>query len=317
MTAARPRISLVVNPASNKGAARAVGAAVATRLARSAEVSLLSGSSQSETLELLARAGANADAVLVCGGDGTVHLAVNVLAESGVPLGIIPAGTGNDTATALGMSADPIQAADQLLAAVQAGSLRRIDLGRCDVRPLTATGDGRWWVSMLYAGFDSAVNERANAMAWPKGKRRYDLAIAAELLGMRSRELTLTLDDRVLQLPVTLVAIGNGPQYGGGKQMTPGATMDDGVFDVTVVGAISRLTLARLAPKLPTAGHIGHPAVAQFRATTVSLAAPSTTAYADGERMGPLPVRSTCVAGALSVLVPVGSSPAGLSSQAP
>ena len=312
----RPRVTLVVNPASNKGAAAAVGAEVARHLQSAAEVRVLSGATAAESVALLAHAGENADAVVVCGGDGIVHLAVNALAEGDVPLGIIPAGTGNDTATALGVDPDPLRAADALLAALLAGSVRRVDLGHCDAPPVSPTASGRWWVTMLYAGFDSAVNERANRMRWPSGKRRYDLAIAAELLRLRSRRLSLTLDDQRMDLAMTLVAIGNGPQYGGGKLITPDARMDDGRLDVTVVAPVSRLTLARLAPKLPHAGHIGHPAVLQYSAGSVSIDAPDTVAYADGERVGPLPIRTVCVPNALPVLVPIGLTPPGLSSPA-
>lgn len=95
--------------------------------------------------------------------------------------------------------------------------------------------------------------------------------------------------------------------------------MDDGIFDVTVVGPVSRLTLARLAPRLPSGGHIGHPAVSQHRSRSVGLSpgdpdVPDTVAYADGERVGALPVRTTCVPAALAVLVPIGPVPPGLTS---
>jgi diacylglycerol kinase (ATP) len=308
----RPRITLVVNPASNKGTAARVGLRVAEHLRSGADVRYLCGTSQADSVSLLAHAAEDSDAVVVCGGDGMVHLAVNALAEGAVPLGIVPAGTGNDTAAALGISPDPLRATDSLLAALLAGSIRRVDLGHCDAVPVSPTASGRWWVTMLYAGFDSAVNERANAMRWPTGKRRYDAAIAAELVRLGPRRLSLTLDGRTLDMPVTLVAIGNGPQYGGGKRMTPDAKMDDGIFDVTVVGPVSRLTLARLAPKLPKAGHIGHPAVSQYRACEITLEAFDTVAYADGERVGQLPVTTTCVRFALPVLVPIGLPPPGL-----
>ncbi|MGI8666221.1 MAG: diacylglycerol/lipid kinase family protein [Jatrophihabitans sp.] len=309
----RPRITLVVNPASNRGAARQIGSQVAEHLGSAAEVRVLSGASQAESVSLLARAAAGADAVIVCGGDGIAHLAANALAEGDVPLGIIPAGSGNDTAAALGLPPDPVLAADLLLAALLAGSVARIDLGYCQAAPVSPTATGRWWLTMLYGGFDSGVNERANAMRWPAGKRRYDLAIALELLQLRPRRFRLRLDDRELEVLATLVAVGNGPQYGGGKLMTPDARMDDGLFDVTVVGQVSRLTLARLAPKLPRAGHIGHPAVSQYRARTVSIDAEDVICYADGERVAALPVRTSCVPAALPVLVPIGPVPSGLS----
>ena len=310
----RPRITLVVNPASNKGAAVQVGLRVAQHLAAAAEVRVLSGASQAESVALLATAAEGADAVVVCGGDGIAHLAVNALAEGSVPLGIIPAGSGNDAATALGTPADPLRAADALLAALLAGSVARIDLGHCVAAPVAASASGRWWLTMLYGGFDSGVNERANAMRWPAGKRRYDVAIAAELIRLRPRRAILNLDGRELELPITLVAIGNGPQYGGGKRMTPSAKMDDGTFDITVVGPVSRRTLATLAPKLPRAGHLGHVAVSQYRARSVSFAAEDVICYADGERVAPLPIRTTCVPAALPVLIPIGPTPPGLTS---
>jgi diacylglycerol kinase (ATP) len=226
----------------------------------------------------------------------------------------VPAGSGNDSASVLGMPADPLLAADCLLTALLAGSSTRIDLGHCAAAPVSPTASGRWWLTMLYAGFDSGVNERANGMRWPAGPRRYDVAIAAELVRLRARRMCLRLDGVELDGPLTLVAVGNGPRYGGGKLMCPTAKMDDGTFDVTVVGPVSRLTLARLAPKLPRAGHIGHPAVTQYRASEVLLDAAGVICYADGERIGPLPIRTTCVPGALPVLVPVGALPIGLSS---
>ncbi|HEU5268288.1 MAG TPA: diacylglycerol kinase family protein [Jatrophihabitans sp.] len=325
-----PRISLVVNPAANRGAAATVASRVAELLARGAEVRVLAGSSQAESVSLLARAADRADAVIVCGGDGIAHLAANALAEGEVPLGIIPAGSGNDAAIALGMPADPVRAAETLLAALRAGSVARVDLGHCAVDPALSDGhgqpheippvapaaSGRWWLTMCYGGFDSAVNERANRMRWPAGPRRYDVAIGLEMLRLRSHRVRLGLDDgAALELPVTLVAIGNAPQYGGGKRMTPDAKMDDGIFDVTVVGPVSRLTLARLAPTLPRAGHIGHPAVSQYRAKEVWLAGDGVIAYADGERLAPLPIRTRCVPAALPVLVPPdGPVPPGLTS---
>ena len=348
----------MVNPAANRGAAATVANRVAELLQRSAQVRVLAGNSQAESVSLLARAAEDADAVIVCGGDGIAHLAANALAEGDVPLGIVPAGSGNDTATALGVPPDPVRATAALLAALLAGSVARIDLGHCEAPGLpqgtpkatasehrrsnsdeerrsdsdeerrsdsdeersergaeqgTPSTAGRWWLTMCYGGFDSAVNERANRMRWPAGPRRYDVAIALELLRLRPRRLRLGLDDGTeLDLSVTLVAIGNGPQYGGGKLMTPEAKMDDGVFDVTVVEAVSRLTLAKLAPTLPRAGHIGHPAVTQYRAKEVFLDGDGVIAYADGERLAALPIRTRCVPAALPVLVPLGPTPPGL-----
>lgn len=290
-----------MNPASGVGRAARLAAAVADRLGAEASVQVHSGASAEESAALLAGVAHATDAVVVLGGDGMVHLAMQALAGGDTPLGIVPAGTGNDNADILGIPSDPFLAVDALLAALDAGSVRRIDLGRTD--------SGLWWSTVLCAGFDSAVNERANRMRWPKGPRRYDIAIAIEMLRLAPRRFRLEIDGEPMELDATLVAVGNSPQYGGGKKITPDGRIDDGLFAVTVVGPVSRFTLMRLAPTMPRAGHIGHPAVHTYTARTVRLAADATFAYADGERVGPLPQTVTCVPAALPVLVPPG--PAG------
>lgn len=291
----------MVNPAAGVGRARRVVDSVTQVLESRAEVVTYCGRSAAESADLIAACADGVDAVVVVGGDGIVHLALQSLAATSTPLGIIAAGTGNDCAATLGMPADPIAGAAAILDALDRAqadraALRRVDLGRTD--------DGRWWFTVLCAGFDSATNERANAMRWPRGPRRYDLAIALELMRLRSWAFRITIDGVELNTGATLVAIGNTPGYGGGKLITPSARIDDGRFAITVVAPISRLTLARLAPKLPHGGHIGHPAVSTYVATTVTLDAPEALAYVDGERVGPLPVTTTCVAGALRVLAP-------------
>jgi diacylglycerol kinase (ATP) len=292
----RHRIALVVNPVSGVGRAARLAAAVAERLGAGASVQVHAGASPDESAELLAAVAGVCDAVVVLGGDGIVHLALQALALGDTPLGIVPAGTGNDTADALGLPADPMAAADAVLAALDAGSVRRVDLGR--------TGEGRWWGTVLCAGFDSAVNATANRLRWPRGPRRYDIAIGVEVLKLRPRQMHLRLDDEELELPITLVAVGNAPQYGGRKYITPHAKMDDGVFSVAVISAVGRIELARMAPSLNHAGHLTHPAVRMYTARSVELSAPHTPAYADGEYIDALPVRTECVPGALPVLVP-------------
>jgi len=289
-----------VNPVSGRGRAARLAAAVADRLGAEASVQVHAGASEAESAELLSAVAASCEAVVVLGGDGMVHLAAQALAGGDVPLGIVPAGTGNDTADVLGIPADPIAAADTVLAALAARSVRRIDLGRTSV----PGAPDRWWVSVLCAGFDSAVTERANRLRWPRGPRRYDVAIVAELLRFAPRPFTLELDGTVVTMDATLIAVGNGPQYGGGKQITSGARMDDGTFLVTLIGGVSRRELARMAPSLNDASHLAHPAVRQIAARSVRLSAPGTVGYADGERIGPLPLTSVCVPAALPVLVP-------------
>ncbi|SFF46243.1 diacylglycerol/lipid kinase family protein [Blastococcus tunisiensis] len=236
---------------------------------------------------------AGARAVVAVGGDGTVHAALQAVAGTTTPLALVPAGTGNDLVRALDGPSDPGAAARAAAEDLAAGTTRSVDAGR--------TGN-RWWATVLCCGFDSAVSDRANRMRWPRGRRRYDVAVLAELARLRPRELTLVLDGEAQTLPVTMVAVGNTAWYGGGLKVCPGAAPDDGIFDVTVVGPSTRLELMRQKPRLATGTHVDHPAVAVFRASRVELSSPGVTAYADGEPVSPLPAVAECVPGALTLI---------------
>jgi diacylglycerol kinase (ATP) len=301
--------ALLANPSAGRG--RAAGLVEPVRAALHAaglEVLLLVGRSAAESVALTRAAVADGVAAVVAvGGDGLVHWVVQALAATGVPLAVVPAGTGNDFATVLG---GPRNLAT-LAAAVAAGRSAEIDAGLAAPDALPATDDSgpaavaeRWWTGVLCAGFDSAVNERANRMRWPHGPRRYDLAVFAELSALRPRRLVLTVDGDRQEHEVTLVAVGNGPQYGGGMRICPDARMDDGLFDITVVGPLRRSELVRLKPLLRTGRHVDHPSVQVIRAREVRLESPDVIAYADGERLAPLPISLSCVPSAMRVVVP-------------
>jgi diacylglycerol kinase (ATP) len=238
------------------------------------------------------------DTLVAVGGDGTVHVGLQAVAGTGVGFGVIPAGTGNDFAAGVGLPVDPVAAARLISEALTAGRTRAIDLGHIS----GADGFQRWFCAVLGAGFDALVNERANAMRWPKGRRRYDFAIFAELIKLRPRRYRLTLDGEVVEQDAVLVAVGNTPAYGGGMHMCPAADPTDGLLDVVVAGAISRSTLLRLQPKVYKGTHINHPAVSSYRARTVGIEADGITAYADGERVCPLPITITARPGALRLV---------------
>jgi diacylglycerol kinase (ATP) len=164
---------------------------------------------------------------------------------------------------------------------------------------------GDLFATVLCAGFDSAVSERVNRMAWPRGPRRYDLAILAELATLRCGHLVVTTGSQRLELDATLVAVGNTAYYGGGVPICPRADAGDGVLDLTVVGRTRRRDLLRILPRLRGGTHIDHPAVRTVRASSVTLAGDNEwIGYADGERMGRLPLAVRCVPGMLTVVPP-------------
>jgi diacylglycerol kinase (ATP) len=179
--------------------------------------------------------------------------------------------------------------------------VRRIDA----VRRVDWDGQGpQWFVGVLCGGFDAVVNERANGWAWQRGKMRYNLAIARELPLFRPLKYELELDGESWVTEAMLVAVGNGPRYGGGMLITPDASYDDGLLDVLVVGPMSVPRLLTVFPKVFSGRHVSHPAVTIRRARRVRLSTESIVAYADGERFGALPLEVEVVPGCLGVLVP-------------
>ena len=287
-------IALLTNPTSGKGRGNRTAALALPRLREAGfAVRSLVGRDPDEARELAERAVADGvDSLVVVGGDGMVHLAVQALVGTSTSLGIIPCGTGNDVARYLDLPrADP-----QLAADVVVGSrTRRIDVAR---------SGATYFVTVLAAGFDSRVNERANAMSWPRGQMRYNVATLAELRVFEPLPYTLELDGEVRHLEAMLVAVGNGPSFGGGLRITHGASIDDGWLDVVVIKTISKLDLVRTYPKLFSGGHTRHPQYEHHRVRSVTVAAPGIVAYADGERIGALPLTVDVVPQALEVLVP-------------
>ncbi|HNM85187.1 MAG TPA: diacylglycerol kinase, partial [Mycobacterium sp.] len=156
------------------------------------------------------------DALVVVGGDGVISLALQALAQGDVPLGIIPAGTGNDHAREYRLpTSDPEAAAD----IVVDGCVETVDLGRID-----GNGAHKWFGTVMAAGFDSLVSDRVNRMSWPHGRMRYNLAMVAEISKLRLLPFRLSFDgaDEV-EMPLTLAAFGNTRSYGGGMLICPNA----------------------------------------------------------------------------------------------
>ncbi|MGI8901974.1 MAG: diacylglycerol kinase [Nocardioides sp.] len=286
------QIALLTNPASGKGRGRRTAAIALPRLREAGfGVRELEGRDADEALDLAREVVADElEALVVCGGDGMVHVAVQALAGSRTALGVIPAGTGNDVARALGVPRnDPQLAADVVIAS----RVREVDLAQ--VGPT-------YFVSVLATGFDSLVNDRANAMRWPRGQMRYNLATLAELRAFEPLPYVLELDGRPRSLEAMLVAVGNGPSYGGGLRIAHGASIDDGMLDVVIIRPMSKGKLVRTYPKLFSGRHVEMPEFEHHRVREVSVSAPGIVAYADGERIGPLPLTVRVAPRALRVL---------------
>lgn len=293
------RLLVAVNPAASFGRNRAVGPAVAERLIDEGhDVSML----REANFELLRRETESAfaqggiDGLIVVGGDGMVSLGVNLVAQTGVPLGIVAAGTGNDLARGLGLPYDDPAAATDALVAALAREPRVIDAG------VIRHGELRtWFASVVSTGFDAVVNERANRMTRPRGPSRYTLALVRELAIFRPRTYAITIDGVRREQRAMLVSVANNASLGGGMRIVPHADLADGLLDVFIVHPLSRIGLLRVFPKVFAGEHVDHPAVEFVRAARVTIDAEDIVAYADGERIGSLPIDVAVVPGALSV----------------
>jgi diacylglycerol kinase (ATP) len=295
--AASADVALLVNPTAGKGRAAKLVAGVAAQLREAgANVSILIGHDADDALALARKSVADGvNAVVALGGDGMVNLALNAVAGTSTPLGIIPAGTGNDLASTLELpTKDPIAAAALVASKLMSDGAWPMDAIK--------VGDA-WFGCVLGAGFDSRVNDRANTMTWPKGKQRYNLAIVAELRVFKPLPFRITIDDEVpWETDAMMVAVGNAKSYGAGMKVCPNADVHDGLLDITVLGPVSKVEFLKAFPRVFKGTHITHPAVTIRTAKKVTLESPGVNAYADGEFLSDLPITCECIPGAVQIL---------------
>ncbi|CAN5135639.1 diacylglycerol kinase [soil metagenome] len=304
MTTTKPkRLVVAINPTASFGKGRDVGPAVVQTLrALGHDVTSL----QEPDFEQLMAAGRKAvaskpDALIVVGGDGMVNLGTNLVVGTKVPLGLVPSGTGNDMARGLGIPHDNTERAIESLVASLDRPSRAVDAGRVEF-----LDDGvpavRWFACVLSAGFDAIVNERANNMEHPKGPSRYLIALGLELVKLKPIPYRLVLDGKEIVTTGALISVGNNVSLGGGMKVTPDALVDDGLLDVLVVQALSRISFLRIFPRVFKGEHVTDPRVSIYRAKKIRIESEGVVAYADGERFGLLPLDIEVVQKAMRIL---------------
>jgi len=290
---------IVINPTSGRGKGKGFGEQALAEFAKHAiEIIDLSA-------ENFAAAAKNAkeavekkiiDALIVVGGDGMFHLGVNAVVKSNIPVGLIAAGTGNDSARALGLPIHNVVDGVATLVA-KIGKTRKVDL-------IESKSNDRTFYSFgaVSAGFDALCNARANKWKWITGPIKYRFAMYRELAAFKPIPYRAVVDGVERVFEAILCTVSNSPSYGGGLLITPEAKVDDGKLDLFILNAISRLELIKIFPTVYYGGHVGHPAVEIMRVESIELHSPGMPAYSDGEHVGAAPV--TCVVSpkALNVL---------------
>jgi diacylglycerol kinase (ATP) len=272
---------VVVNPKAGLGAAASLATQVVGFL-QSHELAyrMISPNSATETKTLVAESLRNGEAtkLLSVGGDGLFHLLLQFAIEFKVPLAIVPGGTGNDFYRTLGWFDHEL---DDYLKHLNSTPPSLVDVG---------VVDGEYFGAVLSSGFDSVVNERANTMKWPKGPAKYNAAIALEFPKFQPIEFKIFADEKILEVEAMLIAIGNGSSYGGGMRVCPDANLHDGLFDIMILHPVSKLEFIKVFPTVYKGTHVEHPQVEVIRAKAIRIES-SAVAYADGERIGQLPVQ--------------------------
>ncbi|GAA1797764.1 YegS/Rv2252/BmrU family lipid kinase [Agromyces neolithicus] len=299
-------IAVLVNPTAGRGRGAAAADAALGRLRElGADVLTFAGASVDDTRRLAAEAVAGRPrALVVVGGDGTLSSVLDIVVDAGIAIALVPAGTGNDLARALGLPHETSDAADAAELAVR-GRARRIDVGVVE-----SNGPARHFLTVAALGFDARVSERTNTLRWPRGRARYYLALLVELARLRAAPFVIGVDgDAPKHMPGTLVAVGVTASYGGGMRMCPAADPSDGRLDMTHIGPLGRIKLIRLFPMLLAGRHVERAEVTTRRATVVRVDAPDLIVYGDGERLGHGPTTISVRPSALTVLVPHSAVP--------
>ena len=282
---------LAINPASGRGRAQRQ-AKLAGEYFRSRDIDVreIEGTSLQDFRKklLICLDSEEVSGVIALGGDGFIHEIIQHLVSRDIPLGVIPCGTGNDFARSIGVFDLPFS---RQLELIEKHDATHIDLGRVQ---------DQWFAAILSSGFDALVNDRANSMRWPRGRMRYNIAMIEKLIALRPHSYRIRVDERYLEVQATLVTVANGSSYGGGMKVCPDASITDGLFDVMVLGRVSRIELLKVFPKVYRGGHVGHPAVTFYRCNEIEIDG-SGSSFADGEKIAQLPLRAQCVSGALKV----------------
>jgi diacylglycerol kinase (ATP) len=282
---------LAINPASGRGRAQRQ-AKLAGEYFRSRDIDVreIEGTSLQDFRKklLICLDSEEVSGVIALGGDGFIHEIIQHLVSRDIPLGVIPCGTGNDFARSIGVFDLPFT---RQLELIEKHSATKIDLGRVQ---------DQWFAAILSSGFDALVNDRANSMRWPRGRMRYNIAMIEKLIALQPHSFRIRVDQRYLEVQATLVTVANGSSYGGGMKVCPDASINDGLFDVMVLGRVSRIELLKVFPKVYRGGHVGHPAVTFYRCNEIEIDG-SGSSFADGEKIAQLPLRAQCVSGALKV----------------
>ncbi|MBM4349475.1 MAG: diacylglycerol kinase family lipid kinase [Deltaproteobacteria bacterium] len=290
------RILVIVNPVAGGGKTLRLLPSVKRWFSQSSHDLLYEITSTPDEMrsKIMAAPARGMDAILLSGGDGTVHQALPAIVETGLPFGYLPCGRGNDFARNIGLPADLKSNCSFL----SAPSFRKLDLPSINQKiPFAA---------IAYVGFDGEVNRLANDhKGYFGGTLGYIICVLKTLKNFKPFEVEITIDDHTWRERVMMVSIANAPFYGGGMKIAPQALMDDGLLDICIVKEISNLELLRQFPKVFKGTHVTHPRIMMATGKKIKITSDEERElFADGEHAGKLPAECTIGSRTIRVLAP-------------
>jgi diacylglycerol kinase (ATP) len=231
---------------------------------------------------------------IATGGDGTIHYMANALAGTDKKIGAIPAGSGNDIATTLGINND-IEKCCQI---IKEGKTRKIDMGLINNR--------YYYLCIAGSGFDSQVTYLANNTRLPiKGGLRYAYSVYRTLITFKSKKFFINYNNRKREIYGMMITASNMPMYGGGMRVTPDANPEDGLFDVCIIKKMSKIHFIKIFPKVYAGKHTKDENVEIFRTNNISLDSEYPfSVFADGEYICKLPATLRIIPKSLNFIVP-------------
>lgn len=274
-------LKVIYNPAAGRGRARRKVSEVEERLrAGGARVDCEASASPADLVRLAAESSrARYDRIVVCGGDGTLNLALREFDLANGTLALIPMGSGDDFAKVTGIPRDIEGACMNVLT----GAVREVDV---------ALANGIRYLGVAGLGFDSEVAEYANQhVRWLRGPAVYLYAILRVLPRFTPRPVRIRTDHGSRDQAIMFAAVGNSRQYGGGIRITPDAQIDDGLLDLCIVHETTRLQLLKTLPRAYTGAHVKSAFVEIGRGREFQFDSDQIMAvYADGEALTRTPV---------------------------
>lgn len=291
-------LGVLVNPAANRGRGDQVGNQVFELLQR-ADIPVINLTAESAAAakdkSQLAISAQEISGVIAVGGDGTTQLGVNICVPNQIPLGIVPAGSGNDQARELNIPlGDPAKAVENILDSIS--NPRRVD-----VMKVVTSYREFWSFGSISAGFDALCANTANGLKWPKGPNSYVAAMLIELPKFKPVEYSLTVDGENRKIKAMLCGVANVKNFGGGMMISPQSDVIDGELEVFILHEVSRPRLLKIFPTVYKGEHTKFPEVEIFRAKSIRIENDSFPMTADGELIGNAPFSAEVHPGGMQV----------------